>query len=141
MEVTLFKAAHMASIEPQEAQLADLLEIRPEALVLAEKLYSFTIIDAGKPVACLGIIPADANMTTGFLWAYLDKRIGRKLLYVHRFARHAMNVSPFKRFEAHVKEDFEPGHHWVRLFGFQAAGEAREYPGKILYTLERPSCH
>lgn len=82
----------------------------------------------GEPVGLLGVLPVMRRVATSA--AFFSQRVGRyDMLWVTRMSRHILDglqPEPYRRIEGTVRQDFGPGHRWMRLLGFEAEGAMRK---------------
>lgn len=78
---------------------------------------SWTFIGDGKVVYCGGFYPLTDTIARG--WALVGLNAGRYLYTITKLSRDFFNKSEYARIETVVKQDFEQGHRWMRLLGFQ----------------------
>lgn len=85
-----------------------------EALAQGE---AWTGIDDGRIVACGGVCPLHGYM--GNAWAMIAADLKNGFLIVHRVAERVLSSYPAQRIEAHIDCDFENGHRWAKVLGFE----------------------
>lgn len=118
MKVVPFQADHLALLVPQPAQRDELAALsRPEARALEMAGGAWTVVCDGAVVACGGIAPQ--RWSRALLWAFLGVKAGRHLLSVFRAARRILALSEYARIETTVRADFDAGHRWIKLLGFE----------------------
>lgn len=102
-------------LQPAQAYLRPVVQCAAygEALARGE---AWTAERDGVVVACGGVAPLFGD--TGNAWAMLARDLGHSLSRIHRVASRLLDAYPAQRIEAHVDCDFEEGHRWVRLLGF-----------------------
>jgi len=118
MDVVPFRAEHFDRLIVQEAQayLSRWLPSKQNAEAL-EQTRAYTGIADGRVVACAGILPQwEGRAVT---WAYLDERAGEHMTALHRAVKRYLDACPIRRIEATVDCEFEAGHRWARMLGFQ----------------------
>jgi hypothetical protein len=69
------------------------------------------------PVAAAGIVPIYPGR--GLAWAMLGAKSGKYMRQITRKVRHALDLAPDKRIEMYVEKDFEIGHRWAKMLGFE----------------------
>ena len=107
-----FKRWHMAWLAEGGAPIP--LDV--DALMMLEGQNSWTIVVDGAPMACGGTMQQWPGRHTG--WAYLNPNTGRHMAAVTRRAK-ALLDEVKGRIEITVRCDFEPGHRWARMLGFE----------------------
>lgn len=118
MDIVEFKAEHLSQMDLQDGQsyLSDLLS-HEQAKAIEHTEWAFTGVCNGRVMACGGILPVWPGR--GMTWAYLsDKAKASAFVQVHRAAKAIVDNCFLHRLEATVDVDFEPGHRWVKLLGF-----------------------
>lgn len=127
MIVVPFKAEHLGDILLQESQIA----FQPSMLdvsygkMLETAGPAFTAIYDEHVVACLGIIPQWENRAVA--WGLIGIDAGRAFVSVHRAVRRFLELQQYARIETAVSSEFEEGHRWAQLLGFQKEGTMRAY--------------
>lgn len=124
MNVVCFRPEHLAELEIQPAQRALQSSLSVEyahALMLNGECFS-VLID-GKVVACVGVHEFHAGRAEG--WALLAAQASSVLRPITRAVLGWIDQCPYGRLEANVATDFEAGHRWARMLGFQVEGPAR----------------
>jgi len=86
---------------------------------------SYTIIHGNRVVFCGGVATVDVGR--GLAWSVLSPNIGGYgLLAVTKFAKRLFNFVNHRRIEMDVDSDFEQGHRWARMLGFDLECERRK---------------
>lgn len=117
MKIVPYKAEHMAALRLQSAQLCNLNWMPIDQAVQLEQVTSFTALDGDEVLACAGVLELWPGR--GAAWAFMAEGVGKRMLSVHRAVRRYFDVLDFRRLEAEVAVDFEQGHRWMRLLGFE----------------------
>lgn len=80
---------------------------------------SFTGEADGRPVWSFGWMPVYAHRA--LVWALVSEGAGAHFRSIHRIARRSLDLllATHKRVEMDVTLDFEEGHRWARLLGFE----------------------
>ena len=120
-----FEAEHFSRMTVQEAQAWLQENVAPAELKGLEGAYAVTAMQDGVPLVCAGVIPQWGERA--FVWSFFSDRVnGRNFPAIHRLAVQFLDSLPFKRLEASVDVDFEPGHRWMRLLGFKIEAPFQE---------------
>jgi hypothetical protein len=121
MNVVPYKAEHFWAIVPQPAQayLADY--VTPQHIESLEKECSFTVMADGSPVVCFGWLAL--YPTRALLWTYISTTAGKHFVGITRIANRLIRDLKFKRLEIEVDCEFEQGHRWARMLGFELEAE------------------
>lgn len=84
---------------------------------------SYTLLVAGKVMACMGILNQPGSPNTAIAWVVVDKDIGNTgMVLLHRAAKRIIAKFPLMRLITEVRADFPQGHRWVKLLGFRDLG-------------------
>ena len=130
IQVRPFEAAHLAALEVQPAQRAE-LAVGAAGAVELEGDYARSVFWAGRLVACAGVQPIWAGR--GFAWALIGRGFpAAGWLAFSRAARDMLDAAQaagFTRLETTVALDFPAGIGWVRLLGFECEGLMRQWLG------------
>jgi hypothetical protein len=121
MRIIPFKQHHLEIIELQESQAYLSSWVTPDAAKALEAHISFTGIADDKVVGCAGMIKRSEYW--GTVWAYLSKDSGKHFVSIHRAVRKLIEGSMLKRIDATVDFEFEAGHRWLKLLGFEMEAE------------------
>lgn len=124
MRIAEYKAEHLHAVDLQDGQSYMSNWVTPEmALSLESETWAFTAMDDdGTPLGCAGVI--NVWQGRGMAWAYLSKRATQdKFLFVHRAVARFLEGCYVKRIEMTVDCEFEQGHRWAELLGFQMEAE------------------
>lgn len=123
MNVVPFKAADLHAIDLQEGQAYLSSWITPDqAYALEQTDWAYTAIVDNAPIACAGVIPMWQGR--GLAWAYLSKQAAREnFLGVHRAVSRFLEACYLQRIEMTVDCEFEQGHRWARMLGFEMEAE------------------
>ena len=112
-----FEAWHLGSIKLQESQEWVRGFFVGADLVSLEGPHAMTVYSDGAPVACGGAIGFGDGRAC--LWSFMGSNIGpREFVKVHAITKRLIDAMPFRRLEMYVDCDFENGHRWARLLGF-----------------------
>lgn len=87
------------------------------ALLALEKMpNNWTGVYGADPIACGGIIEQWAGRYTA--WMYLNANSGRHMFYITKQVLKVLSGVK-GRIELTVRKDFELGHRWAKLLGFE----------------------
>lgn len=124
MNVVPFKAHHLKSLSLQEQQQYLAQYMTDEQMVAIENGgwgWSGVYPD-GFVVGCAGVIPLWQGR--GMAWAYLSEAACKmEFLKVHRAVMNFLDSCYLHRIEMTVDCDFEQGHRWARMLGFEMEAE------------------
>lgn len=125
IEIVSLVAEHVIQLKDRGAlhYLSDY--VNPDRLIALEQMpHSFSALAPpdGRVVACAGVIqqgwPGRAEA-----WAFFDPNIGKHFISVHRAVNRFFEATEIRRIEAVVDRDFEAGHRWIKMLGFQLEAE------------------
>jgi hypothetical protein len=86
--------------------------------VIEDQHLSYSAVADGKVVACAGL--TELSPARALAWSYLANDIGASsMLRVTRACERMLQLSHFRRVEMDVLYDFEEGHRWAKLLGFE----------------------
>lgn len=112
-----FKAQHMADFEVQERQVSEATLLTPQECAALEATSAYSIIVEGKVLAVFGIIDVWAGRAIA--WSYVSKNIGKHYMQLHKAALRLCDSFEGDRLELYVDHDFEEGHRWAKMLGFE----------------------
>jgi len=124
MHVEPFRMAHLHALaeRPTQAHIGAFLQCGPYLQAL-ERSDSWTAFDGDRILGCAGLLPIWPGLS--HCWALLADDIGAGMIGVTRCA-HRMLRMHTGRIEAYVEAEFEAGHRWARILGFE-----RDTPGVL----------
>lgn len=134
VEVVQFESEHLAELELQDAQYY----LRP---VLANKDYAdslkhsgpaYTVLDGGKPVACIGVVEYHPGRAQA--WALMGFDARKNLFAITRRVKQWLDSTKYARIETTVDGPFKQGHRWAKMLGFECetpAGMKRYAPNGL----------
>ncbi len=111
------------ALQDEQQDLRPLLETPSYGVSLATGGAAFTIEHDGAVLGCCGV--AEHNTMRAEAWALLSPSAGPHMRAITRASRGFFDQSHYGRIEASVATDFEAGHRWVSLLGFQQEGPER----------------
>lgn len=138
MIVEPYTARHLEDLLLQPAQvfLAPLLDTsHAQALEATE---GYTAIEGGHVIACLGVLRMDASRAIA--WGLIGRDAGAAMLAITRAVRRYLDLSDFRRIEAHVEHGFRAAHRWAQMLGFtdETPAGMREFrPGETYHLYAR----
>lgn len=117
MIVIPFRAEHLFIIDGQEHQADELKGVSFEYAKQLEALESYTAIHNGEVLACAGFFPFHDQRA--LCWTYLSKNAGKRFISLHKTVKRIVDSMKYNRLEMDVACDFEEGHRWAKLLGFE----------------------
>jgi hypothetical protein len=138
LEVFKFKPADLDELRLQPAQeyLAAFVGRPGYGQELVEAGPCYTGRYHGKIVICAGVV--NLWQGRGSAWALLAGDAGKCMRQIHREVETFLDNCGIRRVEAYVYPDFEPGHRWARMLGFEREGLMRAFQqGADMYMYSR----
>lgn len=118
MKVIPFIPAHLKDIKPHRHM--QFIEAYLDSEEYANLLMSGDACTAtvdGRVIACAGLISVGTSRLVA--WALMTDETAKYMLPITREVNKAIDGRKEKRIETPVKHDFEQGHRWMRLLGFE----------------------
>lgn len=85
----------------------------------------FTAIHEGEILACAGVVKQWENRAIA--WGLISANAGKQFVRIHKAVQRFLEATEFKRVEAFVDSDFEPGHRWIKMLGFEYEGYMKNF--------------
>ena len=82
-----------------------------------EELPTVTVIHGGQIIFCGGLVPRDKD--TALLWGFVSADAKQCFVALHRAAYRFMDGAGYARIECAVDIEFNHGHRWAKLLGFE----------------------
>jgi hypothetical protein len=118
VQVIPFEAKHFYEIDVQPAQAYVRDYVTPEHIKSLEGLNSYAAIDEnGKLLMCFGFI--EIFPTRALMWGFLSATCGNHMTALTRIGKRLLEALPHNRVEIEVDCEFEQGHRWARVLGFE----------------------
>lgn len=117
IEVTPYRPEHLFLLRPQPAQRSALTSITPKHAESLAEHPSETVLHGDEVLLCGGVIPIWAGRA--MVWAYVSADAGPHMLPVTRATQRFLSDYAVPRMELYVEEEFENGHRWAHMLGFQ----------------------
>ena len=121
MIVVPFEARHILDLQLQEAQKGLAPFIDADYARMLEGQYAFSALEGEEVLMVGGIMKVWDNR--GLVWAFVGKGAGKRFLTIHKATLDLLDKSPYLRLEASTSCDFEQGHHWLKMLGFEIEAE------------------
>lgn len=112
-------------LQPSQAMMQATLADPSYGPSLAAAGPAYSAVDGDEVFACAGLIQQWQGRAIA--WALISSEAGRHMLAIHRAVWRALDLHPFRRVETAVASDFEEGHRWARMLGFEREGRMRAY--------------
>lgn len=116
MQITPFQAEDFHLLVPQPAQAWVRDVVTSAELRDAQGPNSCTAWVDGEPMWCFGWF--EVCPTRAVVWTFMSANAGPHFTAIHREAKARIEALPHRRVETTVDWDFDAGHRWVRMLGF-----------------------
>lgn len=110
-----FRRWHLVWLMGEES-LQGSMPMGVETLMELERQNSWTAVHDGSPLACGGTIQQWRGRHVA--WMYLTAKTGPHMGFITRAVKSALEKVE-GRVELTVRQDFDKGHRWAKLLGFQ----------------------
>ena len=118
VHVIPFEAKHFYDIDVQPAQAYVREYVSREHIESLEKLNSYTAVtDDGKLLMCFGFV--EIFPSRALMWGFLSATSGAHMTAMTRIGKYLLEQIPHRRVEIEVDCEFEQGHRWARILGFE----------------------
>ena len=117
MEVLRYLPEHMQQMDLQDGQAYLASFITQEHMDWLTTQESYTIVHEGEVLFIGGLTEPWAGRAQ--VWAYLGRTAGKHLRFIHKQVLKFLALYDGMRVETTVDEDFQPGHRWVKMLGFE----------------------
>ncbi len=135
MMIVAFQPAHLERLllQPSQALMQPTLADPTYGPSLASAGPAYSAVDGDAVFACAGLIPQWEGRAVA--WALIAAEAGRSMIGIHKAVGRAMRLHAYRRIETAVASDFEQGHRWARMLGFEREGLMKRY------TPDGRDCH
>ena len=127
MRIEPFKPEHLAALllQPSQALFQPMLASKDYGKMLYDAGPAYAVILDDNVVACLGIIPQWEGRAIA--WGLVGTEAGKAFVSLHKAVKRFLDLQDYHRIETAVSTDFEQGHRWAQLLGFENEGTMRAY--------------
>lgn len=127
MMIVAFQPAHLERLllQPSQALMQPTLADPSYGPSLAAAGPAYSAVEGDAVFACAGIIPQWEGRAVA--WALIADEAGRHMVGIHKAVRRALEVHAYRRIETAVASNFEQGHRWAQMLGFEREGRMRGY--------------
>ena len=127
MMIVAFNPSHLDRLllQPSQALMQPTLADPSYGPSLAAAGPAYSAVDGDAVFACAGIIPQWEGRAVA--WALIASEAGRNMVRIHKAVSRALAVHQYRRIETAVASDFEQGHRWALMLGFEREGRMRGY--------------
>lgn len=126
MIVVPFISEHLNGFEVHNWQRSIAEHIKLGFGDMIEDTVSYTCLHEGKVIFIAGVY--DINDHRKIAWALVGKDASPHLLYITKKVREFLDSVSYDRIETLVQFEFEQGHRWARMLGFN-----NETPDGMMY--------
>ena len=112
-----FEASHLRLMTVQPSQQEVLQQVSDDCLAVLENTNAYTVVLDGIIVCCAGVV--EYYKGRGEAWSYLGADLGSNMVPVYRAIKKYIDTIDVRRVEMTVDVDFEPGHRFAKLLGFE----------------------
>lgn len=126
MHIVPFQPKHLELMVLQPSQQSFSQYFNPtygESLVVSGPC--FTAIEDNYVFGCAGVVKQWDNRAIA--WALLSEYAGVQFIRIHRAVKRFLETTDFKRVEAFVDAEFEAGHRWITMLGFEREGYMKSF--------------
>ena len=122
MRIEPFKPEHLTGLllQPSQAVMQPVLTQQDYGQMLYKAGPAYAVILDNNVVACLGIIPQWEGRAIA--WGLIGSEAGKAFFGIHKAVKRFLDLQQYHRIETAVSTDFEQGHRWAQLLGFENEG-------------------
>lgn len=121
-----FRPEHLTTLALQPSQTAFSRYFDPEyGPALQNAGPCFSAFEGDEVIACSGVVKQWDNRATA--WALISENAGKNFVRIHKAVKRFLESTDFARVEAYVDADFEAGHRWIAMLGFEREGYMRQF--------------
>lgn len=127
MRIVPFEPEHLSQLllQPSQAMLQPTLKDPSYGPSLKAGGPAYSLIVDDVVLAAGGLIPQWENRAVA--WALIAAEVGPHMVSLTRAVKRAFSLHHFRRVETSVACDFEQGHRWARMLGFEREGRMRAF--------------
>lgn len=114
------------AVQPGQAgELAAIGDLRLHGHHLCQRGPAFQVLRDGVPVAAGGLVEIRPHHATA--WAYVGADAGPAMVALTRAVRRVVGSRAYERVDTTVQGDFEAGHRWAEMLGFERVATLRRW--------------
>jgi hypothetical protein len=127
MIIQPFKPHHLHELllQPSQAMMQPTLSIPGYGEGLAAAGPAFTGIHNDEVIACMGLIPQWEGRAVA--WGLIGSEAAPHFVGITKAIFKTMKMYPFRRIETAVATNFDQGHRWMGMLGFQNEGTMKSF--------------
>lgn len=112
-----FHPRHLFELRPQRGQEDVAESLSVEHATALGKHPSATVVCDREILMCGGVVPVWQGRSLA--WSYLSRDCGEHMVFLHRETKRFIEKHATRRVEMAVEFQFEQGHRWAKLLGFE----------------------
>lgn len=127
MRIVPFEPDHLKRLllQPSQAIMQPTLSKPEYAQSLHKAGPAYSLVDDDGVYACMGLIHQWDNRAVA--WGLISAESGPHFILIHKAVHRTMRLHNYRRIETAVASDFEQGHRWAKMLGFEREGRMRSY--------------
>lgn len=127
MRIVPFEPDHLNRIllQPSQAIMQPIMSNPEYGPSLAKAGPAYSLVDGDAVFATAGLIKQWDHRAIA--WALISEEAGPHFFMIHKAVRRALTFHNYRRVETSVSCDFEQGHRWARMLGFEREGRMRAF--------------
>jgi len=127
MKIVQFEPEHLQRLllQPSQAIMQPTLSDPTYGASLKEAGPAYSLVDGDAVFATAGLIPQWSNRAIA--WALVSSEVGPHMVMLHKAVLRVFSLHHFRRIETSVACNFEQGHRWAKLLGFEREGRMRAF--------------
>ncbi len=111
-------------LQPSQEHFSSLFD-KTYGPALAKAGPCFTAIENDQIIACSGVVKHWENRATA--WALISKNAGPYFVRIHKAVQRFLDSTDIRRIEAYADANFDQGHRWLKMLGFEEEGYMRSF--------------
>lgn len=112
-------------LQPSQRYSGDLADVSQDLTPLSDAGLAWTVEAGNEVICCAGLLPQWSGRAVA--WALVSQDAGAHFAAIHRAVKRFLDVSEFRRIEAHVDVDFPQGARWMKMLGFEFEARMRGF--------------
>ena len=125
---------HIEPFQPRHLEILVLQPSQAAVSVFFDKDYGealkeagpcFTAVDDGEVLACAGVV--EQWKGRAIAWGLISAHAGKQFVRIHKAVQRFLETTEFNRVEAFVDSDFDAGHRWIMMLGFEYEGYMKAF--------------
>lgn len=127
MIVVPFEAWHLnvLLLQKSQAMLQPMMSDEKYGKSLQDGGSAFSAVVDGEIIAALGIIPQWEHRAIA--WGLIGENASKHFIPISKAILRFLEITPYRRIETSVASDFDQGHRWARMLGFENEGTMKAF--------------